>query len=84
MKFHNFQSSFEFMRLFICVCLSVSIVYASLADGVAEEANNDLGGQDEFGGEYHELDVDDPNCQQEMSRTSMEERRWIDGIKRSS
>ena len=54
------------MRLFICVCLSISIVYASLADGVTEEANGDLGGQDEFGGNYREFDAEDPNCQQEF------------------
>ena len=47
--------------------MSVSIVYTSLADGVTEEANDDLGGQDEFGGEYREFAVEDPNCQQEFA-----------------
>jgi len=55
------------MWLFICVCLSVSIVYASLADGVTEEANDDLDGQDEFGGEYREFNAEDPNYQQEFA-----------------
>ena len=31
------------------------------------EANDDLGGQDEFGGEYREFAVEDPNCQQEFA-----------------
>jgi len=52
--------------------LSVSIVYAALADGVTEEANDDLGGQDEFRGEYREFDVKDPNCQQEFAEDADE------------
>ena len=34
---------------------------------MTEEANDDLGGQDEFGGEYCEFNAEDPNCQQEFA-----------------
>jgi hypothetical protein len=34
---------------------------------VIEEANDDLGDQDEYGGEYCEFDTEDPNYQQEFS-----------------
>jgi hypothetical protein len=33
---------------------------------VTEEANDDLKGRDEFGGEYREFDAEDPDCQQEF------------------
>ena len=39
----------------------------SLADGVTEETNDDLGGQDKFGGKYRKFDAEDPNCQQEFA-----------------
>jgi hypothetical protein len=34
---------------------------------VTEEGNDDLVGQDEFGGEYREFDVENPNYQQEFA-----------------
>ena len=54
------------MNIYLCL-VACLVVYASLADGVTEEANDDLGGQDEFGGEYHEFDAKDLNCQQKFA-----------------
>ena len=66
----NFRKNYSpplVRHLDLSVCLSVWIAYASLADGVTEEANDDLDGQDEFGGEYREFNAEDPNYQQEFA-----------------
>ena len=46
---------------FAFVCLSV------LANGVTEDEHEDLGGQEEFGGQYREFDPENLNYEQEFA-----------------